>query len=50
MYVDEIDPMIISNLRYLTTENFVGEVLPGYYTNRAILSLPAALALRKVSQ
>ena len=42
--------MIINNLRYLTTENFVGEVIPGYYTNRAILTLPAALALRNANQ
>lgn len=48
--MDEIDPMIISNLRYLTKENFVGEILPGYYKNRAILSLPAALALKNVNQ
>lgn len=38
VYVDEIDPTIISNLRYLTTENFVGQVLPGYFTNRAIMT------------
>ena len=50
VYVDEIDPMIINNLRYYTTQNFVGEVLPGYFTNRAIMTLPAAVALKNVNQ
>ena len=48
--MDEIDPMIINNLRYFTTENFIGKVLPGYFVNRAIMTLPAAIALKNVNQ
>jgi D-alanyl-D-alanine dipeptidase len=37
-------------LRYLTTENFVGEVLRGYYVNRAILTKQAASAIKQANE
>ena len=47
VYIDEINPHIIVDLRYLTKFNFVGDIIDGYKSNRAILSKEAAIALNE---
>jgi D-alanyl-D-alanine dipeptidase len=41
----DLDPSITVDLRYATTDNFTGAVLPGYEANRGLLRPPAAAAL-----
>ena len=50
VYLKEIDPTIIENLRYFSNENFIGRKIEGYKANRAILTYEAAKALSKVQQ
>jgi D-alanyl-D-alanine dipeptidase len=46
--VRSIDPAIEVELRYATTKNFTGAVLPGYGAQRALLRREAAQALARV--
>jgi zinc D-Ala-D-Ala dipeptidase len=46
--VRSLDPSISVRLRYATTENFTGAVLPGYEAERALLRREAAQALARV--
>lgn len=43
-----IDPSIIQDMRYSTTNNFTGAVVDGYKRGECILKKPAAIALKKV--
>jgi len=45
-----MDPTLIVDLRYSTKNNFTGEPLPGYLTNRAYLRREAASALARVQR
>lgn len=47
VYLDQINPKIFSNLRYLTTENFMHEKVIGYKKNRIIMTYKAAIALNE---
>ena len=49
-YVKEKIPTIELELRYATTNNFVGEVIEGYLAPRAILTTKATHALAKVQK
>jgi zinc D-Ala-D-Ala dipeptidase len=46
--VTTLAPTIRVDMRYATTSNFTGEVLPGYEANRALLRREAASALARV--
>ena len=46
VYVKDIIPDLIEELRYNTTNNFMGERADGYQANRAILTVEAAQALK----
>jgi len=46
--VRSLDPAIMVDLRYATTNNFTGAVLPGYGARRALLRRQAAEALARV--
>jgi len=46
--VRSVDPSISVRLRYATTDNFTGAVLPGYGAERALLRREAAQALARV--
>lgn len=46
--VRTVDPAIEVELRYATTDNFTGAVLPGYGAQRALLRREAAQALARV--
>ncbi len=48
VYLDQAVPGIIVELRYYTTDNFVGRRIDGYEAPRGILSRKAALALKEV--
>lgn len=50
VYLKEIEPTIIENLRYYSSENFIGRKLDGYEKNCVILSEGAAKALSNVQQ
>ncbi len=48
VFVEEIIPNIKVELRYITTNNFVGKPIEGYIANKLILTKEAAIALKKV--
>jgi len=49
-YVDKKIPNIKLEIRYSSHNNFVGEVIDGYFAPRAILTYEATKALRKVQK
>ncbi len=48
VYIDEIIPDIVIELRYYTDHNFIGKKIDGYVKPRCILSRQATAALAKV--
>jgi zinc D-Ala-D-Ala dipeptidase len=48
VYLRDIEPSIVQDMRYATRDNFVGRALPGYAAGECVLRREAALALRKV--
>jgi D-alanyl-D-alanine dipeptidase len=48
--VRSLDPAIVADLRYATSNNFTGAPLPGYLANRAYLRREAAAALAHVER
>ena len=50
VYVKDYIPDIIEDLRYNTTNNFMGERADGYEANRAILTVEAAKALKGAAE
>ena len=50
VYVDEVIPDVVQEIRYYGTNNFMGRPVDGYYANRAILTEAATKALQKVQQ
>jgi D-alanyl-D-alanine dipeptidase len=50
VYVDEVVPSIEVDLRYYGTNNFVGDTINGYHTNKLILTKKAAIMLSKVQE
>ena len=47
-YLSEIDPTIKKELRYFTSNNFIGQPIDGYIKDSLIISTPAAKALKKI--
>lgn len=50
VYLREIDPSIVQDIRYSGSHNFVGRPIKGYEANECILTREAALALSKVQK
>ena len=50
VYVQDLDPTIEVELRYFTTNNFVGDTIDFYKSNKLILSKPTAEALIRVQE
>jgi len=50
VYLKDIDPTIIQNLRYNTAENFIGKKIDGYKSNKVILTKNAAEALSEAQK
>src|SRR5689334_9090392 len=48
VYLRDIDPTIVQDIRYATSDNFTGHPLPGYGAGECILRREAAEALRRV--
>ena len=50
VYVDDVIPDIKIELRYYSTNNFIGKQIEGYKVNKLILSQDAAQELKKVQE
>ena len=50
VYLKNVEPSIIENLRYNTSENFTGKRVLGYHANKVILSLQAAESLAEIQK
>jgi D-alanyl-D-alanine dipeptidase len=50
VYLEDVDPSIIQEIKYFTHDNFIGRPIAGYETARCILTRPAALALTKIQK
>lgn len=50
VYLSDIDPSIIQEMRYAGAHNFVGKPIDGYEVNECILTKSAAYALAKVQK
>ncbi|WNH09576.1 M15 family metallopeptidase [Thalassobellus suaedae] len=50
VYVEDIIPEINVELRYYTSNNFVGKVIDGYHSNKLILTKQTAIALKHVQE
>jgi len=48
VYLKDVDPSILQDMRYATANNFTGRKLPGYNAPECILLRPVAEALKKV--
>lgn len=48
VYLKDIDPSIIQEMRYASSHNFVGRPIKGYQSATCILTKPTALALKKI--
>ena len=49
VYVRDIIPDVLEEIRYAGSHNFMGRPADGYGAARAVLTLPAALALKKAA-
>jgi len=50
VYLKDIDPTIIENLRYYSNENFMGRKIDGYKSGKVILTKQAAEAISNVQK
>jgi zinc D-Ala-D-Ala dipeptidase len=50
VYLSDVAPTIVQDIRYAGPHNLVGHKLPGYYVPACILTKPAALALAKAQK
>lgn len=50
IYLSEVIPHVRFDLRYYSDDNFIGQPIPGYASNVVIVTLQAAMALKKVQQ
>jgi D-alanyl-D-alanine dipeptidase len=48
VYLREVDPSIVQDMRYATANNFTGRALPGYGAPECVLRADAAQALKRV--
>ncbi|WP_439131658.1 M15 family metallopeptidase [Polaribacter sp.] len=48
VYLDKVDASIQKELRYLSTNNFIGKPIDGYVNDCIILTKPTAKALQKI--
>lgn len=48
--VSDLDPTIVTSIKYATNDNFIGKPLDGYFQPIAILTRPAATALIEVNK
>lgn len=48
IYLNDISPEIVLDLQYFSSDNFVGDTIDGYNAEKCIISMQAALALKRV--
>jgi len=48
VYLNDIDPSIKTELRYISTNNFIGKPIDGYNRKKLIVTATTAIALKKV--
>lgn len=48
VYLNDVSPEIALDLRYFSTDNFVGDTIDGYNAEKCIISMEAAMMLTKV--
>lgn len=47
-YLETIAPDILQDMKYVTADNFIGRPIPGYESNKCIMTIPTAIALLDV--
>lgn len=50
VYLRDVDPTIVQDMRYATANNFVGRVLDGYQAGECIVTRAVGAALKRVQQ
>lgn len=50
VYLADVDPTIIQDIKYFSDDNFIGRRIAGYDAPKCILTQPAAMALAQVQQ
>ena len=50
VYIHDVDPSIMVNLKYTTNDNFLGYPIPGYLANKSIMTKECAEALKKAQE
>lgn len=50
VYATDMIPDLKVELRYFSTNNFVGDTIQGYHANKLIVTKPTALALKQVQE
>lgn len=50
VYLKDVDPTILQDMRYATAHNFTGQPIPGYQAATCVLTQPAAEQLKKIQQ
>lgn len=50
VYLKDVNPDIIYDIRYYSTHNFVGDTIDGYYCGECILTKEAAMALDSIQK
>lgn len=50
VYLQDAIPNVSLDLRYFSSDNFVGDTIDGYQAEKCIISMKAVLALFKVQQ
>lgn len=50
VYLSDVCPSIMQDIKYASADNFTGRIVPGYVNGKAILSIEAAKALSAVQQ
>lgn len=48
VYLDQVVPMLLEDIRYWGYDNFIGRPIAGYGAPKAIMTIEAALALKKM--
>jgi len=48
VYLRDVDPTIIQDIRYAGSNNFVGRPLAGYGAGECVVKRPVALALKNI--
>jgi len=49
-FLNHVDPSIIENSRYATSDNFYGQIVPGYHSKHIMTTKKAAIQLKKANQ